>query len=200
MALRAVKKIDQLTERHGLPKQLCELLDKYPRDSWGNNVLQGSWVSFWLGRHSVFREISRSIKQLIRELLDGNISKERFMQQYIQLTNMMLHNLDSHHTVEDNYIFPKFFDKSVKFRYGLELLENDHHLIHQSIDKLTSEGNNLITMLNEKKDVDLKLAVSNYNAVNENFDKLLMAHLYDEEDLLIPLVSQYGEEYFGLGH
>jgi len=28
----------------------------------------------------------------------------------------------------------------------------------------------------------------------------LMAHLNDEEDLLIPLVVKYGEKYFDLGH
>ena len=195
-----IKKIDQLTERDGLPKELCELLNKYPRDTWTKDTLNGNWVGFWLGRHSVFREICNSLKHIINQLLDGSISHQNFMQQYIHLMNMMLHNLDSHHTVEDNYIFPRFHQKSEKFRYGLELLENDHHLIHQSIDILTSEGNKIITTFNEKKDIDHKLLIGRYSRVNDNFDKLLTAHLHDEEDLLIPLVSEYGEEYFGLGH
>ena len=117
-----IKKIDQLTERDGLPKQLCELLNKYPRDTWTKDTLNGNWVGFWLGRHSVFREICNSLKHIINQLLDGSISHQNFMKQYIHLMNMMLHNLDSHHAVEDNYIFPKFHQKSEKFRYGLELL------------------------------------------------------------------------------
>ncbi len=198
--MSSIKKIDQLTERDGLPKHLCELLDKYPRDTWTNDTLNGNWVGFWLGRHSVFREICSSIKHAIHELLDRKISHQNFMQQYIQLMNMMLHNLESHHMVEDNYIFPKFYEKNEKFRYGLELLENDHHLIHQSIDALVAEGNNLISSFNEKKHIDYKLIVGDYSKVNESYNKLLIAHLCDEEDLLIPLVSEYGEEYFGLGH
>ena len=80
------------------------------------------------------------------------------------------------------------------------MLENDHHLIHQSIDILTSEGNKIIRTFNEKKNIDHKLLIGGYSKVNDDFDKLLIAHLHDEEDLLIPLVSEYGEEYFGLGH
>ena len=42
--------------------------------------------------------------------------------------------------------------------------------------------------------------LSKYKVINDKFDTLLKSHLNDEEDLLIPLVNKYGEEYFGLGH
>ena len=60
-----IKKHDQLGKRDGLPKDLQKLLEKYPRDSWGEDVLNGNWVAFWLGRHSLFRKISTSINDII---------------------------------------------------------------------------------------------------------------------------------------
>ncbi len=191
---------DQLGKRNGLPDNLRELLKKYPRDTWGDDILNGNWVGYWLGRHSVFKEISLAINQSLQKILDNNISINKFLNDYVQLMNLMLKNLNSHHTVEDNYIFPKFSQKIEKFSYGLDLLENDHHLIHSSIDNVILEGNSLIKTINNNKTLDIKKVVGSYKVVNDEFNKLLMAHLNDEEDLLIPLVVKHGENYFNLGH
>ena len=195
-----ILEIDQLGKRNGLPDSLRELLKKYPRDTWEEDVLNGNWVGYWLGRHSVFKEISFAINQSLQNILDNKISTSKFLNDYIQLMNLMLKNLNSHHTVEDNYIFPKFSQKIEKFSYGLDLLENDHHLIHSSIDNVVAEGNSLIKTINDNQAFDIKKVVGSYKTVNDEFDKLLMAHLNDEEDLLIPLVVKYGEKYFDLGH
>lgn len=191
---------DQLGKRNGLPDNLRELLKKYPRDTWGDDILNGNWVGYWLGRHSVFKEISLAINQSLQKILDNNISINKFLNDYVQLMNLMLKNLNSHHTVEDNYIFPKFSQKIEKFSYGLDLLENDHHLIHSCIDNVILEGNSLIKTINNNKTLDIKKVVGSYKVVNDEFNKLLMAHLNDEEDLLIPLVVKHGENYFNLGH
>ena len=92
-----IKKYDQLGKRDGLPKDLQKLLEKYPRDSWGEDVLNGNWVAFWLGRHSLFRKISTSIHDIIERKLDSKLSTESFLRQYSQLMSLMLKNLDSHH-------------------------------------------------------------------------------------------------------
>ena len=195
-----IKKHDQLGKRDGLPKDLQKLLEKYPRDSWGEDVLNGNWVAFWLGRHSLFRKISTSIHDIIERKLDSKLSTESFLRQYSQLMSLMLKNLDSHHAVEDNYIFPKFYNKSKQFIYGLDLLENDHLLIHHSIDNVVHAGNKLLSLGLTSENGNLIDNLGKYKVINDKFDTLLKSHLNDEEDLLIPLVNMYGEEYFGLGH
>ena len=47
---------------------------------------------------------------------------------------------------------------------------------------------------------NIKDELGKYKVINDKFDTLLKSHLNDEEDLLIPLVNKFGEEYFGLGH
>ena len=195
-----IKKGDQLGERNGLPKDLQELLEKFPRESWGEDVLNGNWVGYWLGRHSLFRKITFSINSIIEKTLDNKMSSEDFIHQYSQHMSLMLKNLDSHHLVEDNYIFPRFYDKSQKFIYGLDLLENDHHLIHNSIDNMIFVGNKLIKSVSSNSNYDIKDSLGKYKIISDNFNELLTSHLNDEEDLLIPLVIQHGEKYFGLGH
>jgi len=195
-----IKKYDQLGKRDGLPKDLQKLLEKYPRESWGEDVLNGNWVAFWLGRHSLFRKISTSINDIIEYKLDNKLSTEIFLHQYSQLMSLMLKNLDSHHAVEDNYIFPKFYNKSKQFIYGLDLLENDHLLIHHSIDNVIGAGNKMLTLGLGSENGNIKDELGKYKVINDKFDTLLKSHLNDEEDLLIPLVNKFGEEYFGLGH
>ena len=75
-----------------------------------------------------------------------------------------------------------------------------HLLIHHSIDNVVHAGNKLLSLGLASENSNLIDDLGKYKVINDKFDTLLKSHLNDEEDLLIPLVNKYGEEYFGLGH
>ena len=198
--LNKIENKHNLNHRSGLPNSLRHLLKIYPREEWSKDILDGNWVSFWLSRHKIFRKIGDSINDSIERTLDSKLPGDEFVTHYSHLMNLMLNNLHSHHTVEDNFIFPKFYNKINKFRYGLDLLENDHELIHNNIEELVIHGNHLIKNLSHNLNKDFKSQLEKYRKINKKFDLLLKNHLNDEEDLIIPFIILHGEDYFGLGH
>ena len=51
-----------LTARRNLPEHLRVLAEKYPATSWQTHPNFSDLASFWLERHSMFREVIKRIK------------------------------------------------------------------------------------------------------------------------------------------
>ena len=66
-----------LTARRNLPEHLRILADKYPATSWQTHPNFSDLASFWLERHSMFREVIKRIKELSLSNVD-NRENERF--------------------------------------------------------------------------------------------------------------------------
>jgi len=195
-----IKNNDYLNKRKGLPKSLQDLLDKYPREVWDGNLNLGNWSQFWLGRHELLRELSSSLKYIVHQYKDGMISNNKFIELFPERFNLTLSQLHSHHSVEDNHIFPILYNKSGAFRYGFDLLESDHEIIHNTMDKSLALAKKLMNEIENKKNDKFKYTIESFSKENDFLIKLLHNHMIDEEDLIVPLVIDRGESIFGLGH
>ena len=60
-----------LTARKNLPEHLRVLADKYPATSWQTHPNFSDLASFWLERHSMFREVIKRIKELSLSKIDN---------------------------------------------------------------------------------------------------------------------------------
>jgi hemerythrin-like domain-containing protein len=106
---------------------------------------------------------------------------------------LLLGELDRHHHVEDDYYFPTFAAAAPKLQKGFDILDNDHRVIHGAIHSLSTASRELIAALSSEvtgRDGDAPRVAERLAGEIEGFDRTLLRHLEDEEDLIIPLILE----------
>lgn len=184
-----------LLKRHGLPDDLKFLLDRFPRSEWvGHTNLEGM-ASFWLQRHDMFRELGAMLTNAIVEYREGRTTPQEFAQFFAPRLNFFLSNLDGHHRIEDDVYFPAFVRAESRLKRGFDILDADHHLIHEALEQNAETANAFLQTLDGAIDRQ-RFAADAYGSANERLIHMLARHLDDEEDLIIPLILDRGDSMF----
>ncbi len=110
----------------------------------------------------------------------------------------LLSQLDLHHRIEDYHYFPIFRAADVRLARGFAVLEGDHHAIHADMDVTAETANALLRALAGSG--DLARCGDAYAAASAGLRQGLIRHLDDEEDLIVPLILDRGEEALGVAH
>lgn len=183
----------KLGTRKGLPTDLLFLTEKHPRGTWrGQSALAGTG-DIWLANHDYFRAITAKIaEQLTRLREDGHTTYDSApgLRRHI---GSLLGSLDGHHRIEDNHYFPMFQRAEPRLLRGFEILDADHHLIHDAIDELAAATQDSLRRLGVAEGVmtsDQRYAVDGLAEVVDRIAPLLRQHLADEEDIVIPLILE----------
>lgn len=183
----------KLGTREGLPSDLLFLTEKHPRGTWrGQSALAGTG-DIWLANHDYFRAITAKIaEQLTRLREDGHTTYDSApgLRRHI---GSLLGSLDGHHRIEDNHYFPMFQRAEPRLLRGFEILDADHHLIHDAIDELAAATQDSLRRLGTAEGVmtsDQRYAVDGLADVVDRIAPLLRQHLADEEDIVIPLILE----------
>ena len=200
--------------RQGLPVALRVLADKYPRDMWAGHSNIGEMARFWLQRHDMFREIGGILRHCMDAYRAGEADAAAFQGQLIRPLQFFLTELNSHHQVEDYHYFPHFRAADARLSPGFAILDADHHAIHDSIEQTVAAANAMLKAFStqqagssllsasgapiQKTSDTFRKAVDDYAHVSERLIAQAVAHLIDEEDLIIPLILERGEEAFGV--
>lgn len=187
-----------LETRSGLPDDLRWLVEKYPREDWlGHDNVHGM-ASMWLKRHDMFRELGGMLTEGIGDYREARLDAQGFARWFAPRLNFFLGNLDGHHNVEDQHYFPVFADAEKRLKRGFEILDADHHLIHEALARNAEAANAFIRALGEDADRQ-RFAADSYADENARLIAMLTRHLADEEDLIIPLILDRGERDLGIG-
>lgn len=183
----------KLGTREGLPSDLLFLTEKHPRGTWrGQSALAGTG-DIWLANHDYFRAITAKIaEQLTRLREDGHTTYDSApgLRRHI---GSLLGSLDGHHRIEDNHYFPMFQRAEPRLLRGFEILDADHHLIHDAIDEMAAATQDSLRRLGTAEGVmtsDQRYAVDGLADVVDRIAPLLRQHLADEEDIVIPLILE----------
>lgn len=183
--------------RHGLPEDLRFLLEKYPREQWKTHKNLGDMAQFWLQRHDMFRELSGMLQNSVLDYREGRLAPDAFQVWFAPRLRFFLQQLHGHHQIEDMHYFPVFAAAEARLARGFELLDSDHHVIHDALERNAEAAREFLTVL-QKADSDAKrFAGDAYADENARLIAMLGRHLHDEEDLIIPLILDRGEG--GLG-
>ena len=188
--MKDIDKALTIDKRNGLPDELLELLRKYPRDQWANDARLHGLAEGWLQRHNLFRELSVLTGGMTTDLREGRTSPTRFLPLFQRRMGLLLGELDRHHHVEDDYYFPTFAAAAPKLQNGFDILDNDHGVIHGAIHRLGIASRELIAALSGQgsgRDGEAPRVADRLAGEIEGFDRTLLRHLEDEEDLIIPL-------------
>ncbi|ESZ51859.1 cation-binding protein [Mesorhizobium sp. L103C565B0] len=180
-----------LLERAGLPEDLRWLAEKYPRETWQGHANIHGMANMWLQRHDMFRELGGMLTNGIGDYREGRLTAPDFARWFAPRLNHFLGNLDGHHNVEDYQYFPAFAKAEPRLKRGFEILDADHHTIHEGLERNAETANAFIRTLEESEDRQ-RFAADAYADENSRLIAMLKRHLADEEDLIIPLILDRG--------
>ncbi len=188
----------ELERRASLPADLRFLAEKYPRDDWkAHNNIHGI-AAMWLQRHDMFRELGGILTAAIADYREGRKTAPEFAQFFAPRLNFFLGNLDGHHNIEDHHYFPVFARAEPRLKRGFEILDLDHHAIHEALESNAETANGFLQAL-QGDDNKQRFAADLYANENARLVAMLGRHLADEEDLIIPLILEKGDRGLGIG-
>lgn len=188
-----------LARRSGWPGDLRVLIDRYPREQWNAHANLGDMARFWLSRHAMFRELSATIDEITTQFRTGRLPPAEYARQFVPRLQFMLDQLNVHHHIEDLHYFPIFRAADERLARGFDVLEGDHHYIHADMARTAETANALLQVLQAGGDT-LRQSSDDYANASGALLKGLVRHLDDEEDLIVPLILDRGEEALGVAH
>lgn len=187
-----------LAERNGWPPELRALIDRYPRDVWIGHENLGQMAQFWLSRHKMFRELATSITEGTAIFQEGKIAPPDFPRWLVPRLQFFLEQLQAHHYIEDQHYFPIFRRADEWLVRGFDVLESDHGELHHNIDLTVEAANGLLRSISDAETV--KRTGDAFAQTSVVLMNGLRRHLDDEEDLIVPLILDRGEDQLGVAH
>lgn len=185
-----------LQKRSGLPDDLRILLEKYPREDWTAHPNVHGMASMWLQRHDMFRELGGILTGAIDDYREQRTDARQFAQFFAPRLNFFLGQLDGHHNIEDHHYFPIFARAESRLKRGFDILDADHHMIHDALEMNAQTANSFLRALDRDPDTQ-RYAADAYANENARLVAMLAQHLGDEEDLIIPLILDRGDRELG---
>ena len=186
-----------LGERKGLPVELCYLLERYPRDQWQGHENLGGMAQFWLQRHDMFRELGGMLDTSVGNYREQRLEAQPFASFFVPGLQFFLQQLHGHHQIEDMHYLPVFERAEMGLKRGFALLDNDHHVIHDALERNVHGASHILGKLGEGRDA-ARFTADAYADDTERLVKMLLRHLEDEEDLIIPVILDSGEAALGV--
>ncbi|KQN26312.1 hypothetical protein ASE86_09285 [Sphingomonas sp. Leaf33] len=183
-----------LGRRRGLPDHIAPLRAAFPKTGWRTHANFGALADFWLHVHASLRQEGDAVCWTVNAFRARTLDPADFQQRFATRLNRFLQHLDQHHRIEDHAYFPKFRQLDPRLVIGFDLLEADHALIHEQLVATVTQARTLLQAL---AGPDATRAADGYAPQIEAFVALLLAHLADEEDLVIPAILQHGERALG---
>jgi iron-sulfur cluster repair protein YtfE (RIC family) len=188
-----------LARRSGWPKDLRVLVARYPREQWDGHANLGEMARFWLSRHVMFRELAVMIEEITLQFHSGGLPPAELPRQLVPRLQFLLSQLSVHHQIEDLHYFPIFRRADERLARGFDVLEEDHHVIHADMGRTAETANALLQALQGESDA-LRHCGDDYAQASGALLKGLIRHLDDEEDLIVPLILDRGEDALGVAH
>ena len=188
-----------LARRSGWPEDLRVLVARFPREQWEGHANLGEMARFWLSRHAMFRELAAMITAIDAQFREGTLSPAEFPRQLVPRLQFLLSQLNVHHQIEDLHYFPIFRAAETRLARGFDVLEGDHDAIHGDMAQTATATNALLRALAGEPQA-LRRCGDDYAAASGALLKGLLRHLDDEEDLIVPLILDRGEEALGVAH
>ncbi|MDI6623616.1 MAG: hemerythrin domain-containing protein [Brevundimonas sp.] len=180
-----------LASRVGLPSDCLYLREAFPRERWTTDGLHPT-ARRWLHMHGGFRAHQAEMGAMIEAWRAGAVDASTLHRALIPALQQFLQHLDGHHRIESGHYFPALRQLEPRIAAGIELLDRDHDAIHAHIEAMVRTGRALHEAVAGRA-TDAGDRVERLAEVLDLAGPQLARHLYDEEDIVIPLIALRGD-------
>jgi hemerythrin-like domain-containing protein len=174
---------DDLHHRSGLPEALRGLLAEHPRSDWAAHAHFEGLVAFWLDRHGMFRELCQIMTREAERAADGALALPELQRGLARHGGMLVQQLHGHHQIEDLHYFPVLTRREPRLARGFEILDRDHHALDALLAGFAEDANAVLQG---------RLEPGAFRERLLGFEAVLVRHLEDEEDLIVPVILKHG--------
>ena len=166
------------------------LLRDYPREAWPDHPHFARSIQNWMGAHQMFRQLGEITRKDAESYMDDKVSTDAFAGRLSYYGDLLVRNLHGHHTWEDRSFFPELSRADGRFDDGMGVLETDHLLLDETLDRFTRVANRAIKLfqLDEKQ---AREEVGEVQQCATDIEAFLTRHLADEEDLVVPIILHH---------
>ncbi len=174
-----------------MPEESFFLTGVYPRAGRAQHPDLCSTARNWLGNHVYFRALLPRLDASLGALSPFDVEGRQFADELSRQMNSLLGGLEGHHGVEDAYYFPEFRRAEPRLGRGIDVLDNDHHFIHDAIVGLSETAVKVIHEFSAPLPTPGALRGHLRDDLRDElrrFETALTRHLDDEEDLVIPFL------------
>ena len=179
-------------------EELRVLARRHPRATWTRHPDLGELARFWLARHEMFRRLDATIRSGTEAVLAERTEAVEIRPWLARHLRGFLWQLEEHHQVEDHHYFPLFRRAEPRLAAGFELLEGDHRALHAGLDGLVGRAN-LVLAHERPQRGGFRADFARFHDAQVDLGRQLGRHLDDEEDLVVPLLLECGEQRFAGG-
>jgi Hemerythrin HHE cation binding domain len=174
-------------------EELETLMRRYPGETWSGHANLGELARFWLQRHELFRQLDEVIRSGVETALEEGIDAAVFKPWLSRRLGWSLWQLEQHQQVEDHHYFPLFRRAEPRLAPGFELLEGDHDTLHTAIGGLVERATAVLASEAPSSEA-FRSDLARFRDSQIDLGRALIRHLHDEEDLVIPLLLERGEQ------
>ncbi|MBE0359136.1 hemerythrin domain-containing protein [Pseudoalteromonas aliena] len=177
-----------VTKRRELPLLIKKSLINIERGKWHFHPKYHGKAQFFIHYHEGLMYTSSQILKALKSLLESQIAQFTIrseLKKIEALCYQLFENAERHHLIEDHSYFPGFKKIEPKLAAGIDLLENDHKRLSTALFELKISLNQSLLMGFSYSTIG-KL----YQRA-ETVDLILTQHLYDEEEIIIPIFLKY---------
>ena len=178
-------KLYDLTDRAQLPEALRVLLEAFPREDWAAHPHFSGLVEFWLDRHEMFRRLCEAMGADAEAVVDGALDPQQMQARLSRYGGALVQQLHGHHQIEDMHYFPLLRRREEALDRGFDILDRDHHAMDGLLQRFADRANGVLRGQVEAGVFREELA---------SFEALLLRHLEDEEDLIVPVILRHGPD------
>lgn len=188
MSKRMTNKTD-LIIRSKLPEDMQVFVREFPRAMW--EAQTGPFTAIYLERHHLFRKMINGMIRDSEAFLNDDFDPLLYRKSISRLGTMLLSELQTHDQLEHDHYFPVIEGLDPRTARSFDMLEKDHDVMHDVLDRFQHLGNTTIAALDgetrfQKADMFLTSLRST--------ERLILRHLDDEEDIIVPIMLKHGEE------
>lgn len=179
------------TERSSWPPELKFLLERHPRSRWSAEQTPGA--SFWLEVHAHLRRDCAALEAAAGEPRGGVTAVQLAVVAGARFLDLGA-ALHGHHRIEDCHYFPAFRCAEPRLARGFDRLEADHVALARDVATAEAALAELRAAAERAAGFSAPaLAAERFAAAAARLASRVVAHLADEEDLVVPLLIERGD-------
>lgn len=174
------------------PPELTYLLERHPRSCWADDGSPSA--AFWLQVHGHLRRDCAGLEAAGDDRRAGRTSPAQFAAIAGARLRSLVSALHGHHQIEDFHYFPAFRRTEPGLAAGFDRLEAEHAALASDIAAAEAALAELRSAVDAAADTESSapgIAAERYIAAAERLCARLVAHLNDEEDLVVPLLIEH---------